>query len=70
MMERLLHRGKTSGRSDDNEATIKTRLATFVKSTEPVIEHYRKQNKVRQVDSEKPVAEVFAQVETILKEFL
>jgi len=29
MVARLLERGKTSGRSDDNEATIRKRLATF-----------------------------------------
>ena len=49
MLKRLLNRGKTSGRSDDNETTIKNRLDTFVRATEPVIEYYRKQNKVRRV---------------------
>jgi len=40
MVERLLHRAKTSGRVDDNEETIKKRLATFHKHSEPVIQHY------------------------------
>lgn len=31
MVERLLVRGKTSGRSDDNEATIRKRFDTFHK---------------------------------------
>lgn len=70
MTKRLLHRGQTSGRSDDNEETIKNRLQTFVKATEPVIDFYKAQNKVRRVDSEKPVDEVFAQVDTHLKEFI
>merc|ERR1712115_163513 len=40
MVERLLNRAKTSGRVDDNEETIKKRLATFHKHSEPVIQHY------------------------------
>ena len=31
MVERLLERGKTSGRTDDNEATIRKRFDTFHK---------------------------------------
>jgi len=40
MVSRLLHRAKTSGRVDDNEETIKKRLATFHTHSEPVIQHY------------------------------
>jgi len=41
MVERLLHRAKTSGRVDDNEETIKKRLHTFHTHSEPVIDHYK-----------------------------
>lgn len=41
MVERLLNRAKTSGRVDDNEETIKKRLATFHKHSEPVIGYYK-----------------------------
>jgi adenylate kinase family enzyme len=37
MTARLLERGKTSGRSDDNEETIKKRLVTFNTETQPVV---------------------------------
>ena len=40
MTERLLNRGKTSGRVDDNVETIKKRLDTFHKHSKPVIEAY------------------------------
>ena len=40
LVERLLSRGATSGRLDDNEATIKKRLSLFHDKTEPVIKHY------------------------------
>ena len=41
MRERLLKRGKTSGRADDNEETIKKRLTTFHRRSEPVISAYK-----------------------------
>lgn len=36
MQKRLLNRGKTSGRSDDNEESIKKRFKTFVETSMPV----------------------------------
>ena len=49
MMQRLLERGKTSGRADDNEETIKKRFHTFKESTMPVLEYYDKEGKLRKV---------------------
>lgn len=43
MKERLLSRGKTSGRSDDEIETIKKRFVTYQESTLPVIEFYKKE---------------------------
>ena len=40
MTARLLNRGKTSGRADDNEETIKKRLDTFHKHSKPVVDAY------------------------------
>jgi len=40
MVERLLQRGKASGRVDDNEETIKKRLETFHEVSEPVMHKY------------------------------
>ncbi len=41
MTERLINRGKTSGRVDDNEETIKKRLNTFHQHSKPVVEAYK-----------------------------
>lgn len=49
MTKRLLHRGQTSGRVDDNEETIKNRLKTFHNQTLPVLDLYEKQGKVAAV---------------------
>ncbi len=42
MEKRLLKRGETSGRSDDNLDTIMKRFETFQKESLPVIAFYRK----------------------------
>ncbi|PAA49580.1 hypothetical protein BOX15_Mlig009333g1 [Macrostomum lignano] len=63
MQQRLLKRGETSGRVDDNEATIRKRFQTFQQLTKPVIEHYKGQGKVIQVDASGSVDEVFGQVQ-------
>jgi len=49
MTARLLERGKTSGRVDDNEETIKKRLQTFHNQTRPVIDYFSEKNKVVKV---------------------
>jgi adenylate kinase family enzyme len=49
MTKRLLHRGQTSGRVDDNEETIKKRLKTFHNQTIPVLDLYERQNKLAEV---------------------
>lgn len=49
MTKRLLGRAETSGRVDDNEETIKKRLATFHDITKPVITYYEKLDKLKTV---------------------
>lgn len=48
MMDRLLRRGKISGRSDDNQQTILKRFQTFIYSSLPVVQHY--QHKLYKID--------------------
>lgn len=45
LTERLINRGKTSGRADDNEETIKKRLTVYNEQTAPLIEWYEKEGK-------------------------
>lgn len=51
MLERLLIRGKTSGRVDDNIESIKKRFQTFLSTSYPVVEHYKTLNKVHTVSN-------------------
>ncbi len=43
LMARLIKRGQESGRSDDNEETIKKRLDVYHNQTSPLIEWYEKE---------------------------
>ncbi|BGO92220.1 hypothetical protein NBRC10512_000952 [Rhodotorula toruloides] len=63
LLERLLERGKTSGRDDDNAESIKKRFQTFVNTSMPVVDYYRKQAKVVDIDSSKSIEEVYADIE-------
>jgi len=58
LLQRLLERGKTSGRSDDNAESIQKRFKTFVETSMPVIDYYREKGKVVEIDSSPPPAEV------------
>ena len=59
MTERLLQRGKTSGRIDDNLEVIKKRFQTYHQDTQPVINYYQKQNKVVLINAEQSVENTF-----------
>ncbi|ORZ16426.1 adenylate kinase-domain-containing protein [Absidia repens] len=65
MLERLLKRGESSGRSDDNIDSIKKRFRVFKETSFPVIEAFEKENKVKTVSCVKPVDEVYQEVRVV-----
>ena len=51
MVERLLKRGETSGRSDDqDEVKIRNRFEEYKQKTAPLKSYYQQQNKFHSVD--------------------
>ncbi|KAK2751956.1 hypothetical protein FQN55_008698 [Onygenales sp. PD_40] len=62
MRGRLLKRGETSGRDDDNEESIKKRFRTFVETSMPVVRHYEGLGKVVSVSAEGGVGEVYERI--------
>lgn len=60
MTQRLINRGKSSGRVDDNEETIKKRLNTFHQHSKPVIDAYKA--KCEQIPAERDPKDIFADV--------
>lgn len=60
LIKRLVKRGETSGRPDDNnEQVIKIRILEYHKKTSPVADHYKKANKVVLVKGEGSVDDIF-----------
>eukprot|EP00899_Mesostigma_viride_P017523 jgi/Mesvir1/25772/Mv01945-RA.5 len=66
MQQRLLKRGETSGRADDNLETIKKRFDTFNESSLPVAHRYEQQGKLRKISAVPPPEEVYAEVQVFL----
>jgi adenylate kinase len=66
LINRLLSRGKTSGRSDDNLETIEKRLDVYEIKTAPVIEFYKSLKKYVAIDGLGTVDEVFKRIEAVL----
>ncbi|KAI7848973.1 adenylate kinase-domain-containing protein [Circinella umbellata] len=65
MLKRLLKRGESSGRIDDNIESIKKRFNVFTETSFPVIEAFEKQNKVKKVHCDQPVEDVYKEVKTV-----
>jgi len=70
MEKRLLKRGETSGRADDNEESIKKRFKTFVETSMPVVDYYEKQGRVVKVMATKGPDEVYKEVKEKVEEKL
>lgn len=60
--KRLLKRGETSGREDDDEDGIKKRLEWFVEEVTPVIDFYKNNNRLIEINGEQSVEEVYAEI--------
>ncbi|KAG0171106.1 bifunctional uridylate/adenylate kinase [Apophysomyces sp. BC1034] len=65
MLKRLLKRGESSGRVDDNIESIKKRFRVFTETSFPVIEAFETQNKVQKVSCDKAVEDVYGEVKVI-----
>ena len=60
LVKRLVKRGETSGRTDDNnDHVIRTRILEYHKKTSPVADHYKKAKKVVMVKGEGSVDDIF-----------
>jgi adenylate kinase len=55
-------------RSDDTEEAFTERMKAYNSLTAPVIEHYSKQGRFREVDGDRPVNEVTTSIESSLRQ--
>lgn len=71
LVKRILLRGKTSGRADDqSEETIQNRIQIYNAQTAVVAEYYRAQGKYESVDSLGTVEEVFQRICSVIEKHL
>ena len=66
LIDRLLKRGKISGRSDDNRQTIESRLDVYHQQTEPVKEYYAQQNKLTYIKGKGSIDDIFKSIEEVI----
>ncbi len=64
--ERLLKRADLEGREDDTPDVIERRLKTYHEQTEPLVEHYRTRGNLVGIHADRPIDEVFAEVQKAL----
>ncbi|KAL0630777.1 bifunctional uridylate/adenylate kinase [Maublancomyces gigas] len=67
LLERLLKRGETSGREDDNIESIKKRFRTFEETSMPVVDYFEGSGKVVRIDSTSSPEGVYKQLQQEIK---
>ena len=60
LVDRLLARAAEQGRPDDDPAVIRHRLGVFTQATAPLIDHYRDRGLLMEVDADRPVDDIRA----------
>ncbi len=68
LTERLLERGKLTGRADDNVETIKQRLEVYHNQTQPLRDYYIGEGKYLPIEGNGTVDEVFENIRKTLIE--
>ncbi len=58
--------GELYQRDDDNEATVRSRLATYNQATKPLIDYYSKKGMVRPIKGEGSIDDIFNKIVGIL----
>lgn len=66
LIQRLIERGKVSGRKDDNLNTIRHRIAIYHNQTEPIAHYYLHHGNYFAVNGNHNMADVFLQIMRII----
>lgn len=67
LIQRLIERGKVSGRADDNLNTIRHRIAVYHQQTEPVAHYYLHHGNYFAVNGNHTMADVFLQIMRVIE---
>jgi adenylate kinase len=66
--ERMLKRAAEEGRTDDTPEAIDERLRLFHEETKPLIEYYRTRGNLVGIHGDRPVKEVFSEIQQTLEQ--
>lgn len=66
LMDRLIKRGKESGRADDNEETIKKRLVIYHQQTQPLIEWYKQEGLHHHINGHGTLERIFSDIKNVI----
>lgn len=69
LIQRLLSRGNTSGRSDDKLSVIKKRLDVYEAKTAPVSDYYKKLGKYAPIEGTGTIDEIFTRIVAAINTF-
>ena len=70
LVKRLMNRGKTSGRTDDQDvAKIQNRITVYENETLPVANYYKKQSKFNSIHGIGTVEEIFNNICKVIERF-
>ena len=69
LIQRLIERGKVSGRADDNLNTIRHRIAVYHNQTEPIAHYYLHHGNYYAVNGNHTMADVFLQIMRIIDNY-
>ena len=67
LIQRLIERGKVSGRADDNLNTIRHRIAVYHQQTEPIAHYYLHNGNYFTVNGNHSMADVFLQIMRVIE---
>lgn len=70
LIKRILLRGETSGRADDNETVIKDRLEIYRNNVSDLIDFYQERGKLYEVDGEGTPQEVFERITKLIEKHI
>ena len=69
--ERIIKRGRISGRLDDQDSKkVTRRMELYMESTLPVIDYYKKHNKLTQLNGCDPIAIIASKIALIIEKYL
>lgn len=67
LINRIVARGKTSGRADDNEETAKKRLENYYNQTLPLKDYYIKQGKYAKIEGMGNIDDIYQNISEEIK---